>query len=67
MQILSNAEFGRMKEQAQPTPQQIKAYYDAHLEDYDVVKIRRVFIMGNPNATVSGDPYPGGRKRWRPR
>lgn len=52
MQILSNAEFGRMKQQAQPTPQQIKAYYDAHLQDYDVVQIRRVFVMGNPNATT---------------
>jgi parvulin-like peptidyl-prolyl isomerase len=58
MQILSNAEFGKLKQQAQPTPQQIKAYYDAHLEDYDVVKIRRVFIMGNPNATTPGNLTP---------
>ena len=58
MQILSNAEFTRLKQQAQPTPQQIKAYYDAHLEDYDVVKIRRVFIMGNPNAIGSPNLTP---------
>ena len=58
MQILSNAEFTRLKQQAQPTPQQIKAYYDAHLEDYDVVQIRRVFIMGNPNATASPNLTP---------
>jgi parvulin-like peptidyl-prolyl isomerase len=58
MQILSNAEFTRLKQQAQPTPQQIKAYYDAHLEDYDVVQIRRVFIMGNPNATGSPNLTP---------
>ncbi len=58
MQILSNAEFTRLKQQAQPTPQQIKAYYDAHLEDYDVVKIRRVFIMGNPNANGSPNLTP---------
>lgn len=48
-QILSNAEFSRLKEKATPTSQQIKAYYDAHLEDYDVVKIRRVFILGSVN------------------
>jgi len=58
MQILSNAEFTRLKQQAQPTPQQIKAYYDAHLEDYDVVQIRRVFIMGNPNAAGSPNLTP---------
>jgi parvulin-like peptidyl-prolyl isomerase len=58
MQILSNTEFTRLKQQAQPTPQQIKAYYDAHLEDYDVVQIRRVFIMGNPNATGSPNLTP---------
>lgn len=51
MQILSNAEFTKLKEKAKPTPQQIKAYYDAHLDDYDVVNIRRVFVLGNPNAT----------------
>lgn len=62
MQILSNAEFGKMKEQAQPTPQQIKAYYDAHLADYDVVKIRRVFIMGNPNLTAAGTLTPAQAK-----
>lgn len=58
IQILSNAEFTRLKQQAQPTPQQIKAYYDAHLEDYDVVKIRRVFIMGDPNTKTPGNLTP---------
>ena len=45
-QILSNAEFVRLKNKAEPTPAEIKAYYDNHLDDYDVVKIRRVFILG---------------------
>jgi hypothetical protein len=62
MQILSNAEFGKLKQKAQPTPQQIKAYYDAHLEDYDVVKIRRVFIMGDPNAATPGSFTPAQAK-----
>ncbi len=44
MQILSNAEFARLKEKAAPTPEQINAYYQAHLADYDEVHIRRVFI-----------------------
>ena len=49
MQILSNAEFARLKKEATPSAQQIKAYYDAHLEDYDMVKIRRVFIFAAAN------------------
>ena len=48
-QILSNAEFSRLKDEAKPTPQEIKAYYDGHLDDYDVVKIRRVFILATAN------------------
>jgi hypothetical protein len=43
-QILSNAEFARLKTEAKPTPEQIKAYYTAHLADYDVVQLRRLFI-----------------------
>ncbi len=43
-QILSNAEFARLKEQAKPTPEEISAYYNAHLADYDLVTIRRLFI-----------------------
>jgi parvulin-like peptidyl-prolyl isomerase len=49
MQILSNAEFARLKKDATPSAPQIKAYYDAHLDDYDVVNIRRVFIFAHPN------------------
>lgn len=43
-QILSNAEFAKLKAEAKPTPDQISAYYNAHLDDYDVVELRRVFI-----------------------
>ena len=49
LQILSNAQFAMLKKEATPSAQQIKAYYDAHLDDYDVVKIRRVFIFGHPD------------------
>lgn len=43
-QILSNAEFARLKAEAKPTPEQVSEYYNAHLNDYDVVEVRRVFI-----------------------
>jgi parvulin-like peptidyl-prolyl isomerase len=48
-QILSNAEFARLKEEAKPSAQQIKAYYDSHLDDNDLVKIKRVFILATAN------------------
>ncbi len=43
-QILSNAEFASLKAQAEPTPEEISAYYNAHLDDYDVVQVRRLFV-----------------------
>lgn len=46
-QILSNAEFSRLKDQAKPTEQEISAYYSAHLADYDTVDMRRVFIWSS--------------------
>lgn len=46
-QILSNAEFSKLKAQAKPTEEEIKAYYSAHLDDYDVVQMRRLFIWTN--------------------
>ena len=45
-QILSNAEFARLKAKAKPTPEEISAYYSAH-DDYDTVEIRRVFIWSH--------------------
>jgi hypothetical protein len=43
-QILSNAEYAKLKAEAKPTPEEISAYYSAHLDDYDVVLLRRLFI-----------------------
>jgi len=54
MQILSNAEFGKLKEESQPTQEEIKAYYDSHLADYDVIEIQRLFLW-------PGDPANGGK------
>lgn len=51
MQILSNAEFARLKAQTTPTPEQIKSYYDTHLDDFQAADIRRIFIWtGQPGA-----------------
>lgn len=58
-QILSNAEFASLKAQAKPTPEQISAYYSGHLDDYDVVLVRRIFVFkkGGPAKNAKGvDP-----------
>ena len=58
-QILSNAEFAKLKAEAKPTSQQISDYYNAHLDDYDVVTLRRVFIwQKGPNSTHNSDLTP---------
>jgi hypothetical protein len=44
IQILSNAEYNVLQEKAKPTMQEISAYYDSHLDDFDEVALRRVFI-----------------------
>ncbi len=49
MQILSNAEFAKLKAQSAATPEEVKAYYNEHLADYDVVDVRRIFVW-------AGDP-----------
>lgn len=51
MQILSNAEFAKLKTEARPTDKEISDYYNAHLDDYDMVKVRRIFIWaGDPTS-----------------
>ena len=44
IQILSNAEYSELQDKAKPSMQEISAYYDSHLDDFDQVAIRRVFI-----------------------
>jgi len=53
-QILSNAEFAKLKGLAKPTAEQISEYYNAHLDDYDVVQLRRVFIFKKGPAHENG-------------
>lgn len=52
MQVMSNAEFTKLKSESKTTPEEIRAYYDSHLEDYDVIRMRRVFIW--PGVIESG-------------
>jgi PPIC-type PPIASE domain len=57
MQILSNAEFAKLKAEAAPTPEEIKAYYNSHLDDFDVAEVQRIFIWsGDPNKPHSMTP-----------
>jgi len=56
-QILSNAEFARLKNEAKPTPQEISAYYSAHLEDYDTLDLRRVFIWSSSDSSKDGHSF----------
>ena len=47
MQILSNAEWAKIKQQSTPTPAEIKAYYEAHLDDFDTIEMRRLFVWAS--------------------
>lgn len=44
MQILSDAQFSKLMEQAKPTTEEISQYYSSHGADFDRVKVRRLFI-----------------------
>jgi hypothetical protein len=51
IQILSDAEYERLQEQARPTTQEIAAYYQARLRDFDEVDIRRIFVYKQKSTT----------------
>jgi parvulin-like peptidyl-prolyl isomerase len=44
LQILSDAEFARLLSQSKASPEEMSQYYNAHLSEFDRVKIRRLFI-----------------------
>lgn len=46
-QILSNAAYAKLQDQAKPTADEINSYYLAHGEDFDVVDLRRLFVWQN--------------------
>ena len=64
IQILSNAEYERLQEKAKATPQEISAYYDSHLDDFDEVTIRRLFIFKQSDHT-NGHGVPAAEAKAR--
>jgi hypothetical protein len=56
MQVLSDAEFASLMKQADPTSEEIKKYYSAHLADYEEVHIRRLFIWKRKEKAKDAPP-----------
>ena len=56
-QILSNAEFARLRDQAKPTPEEIAEYYKTHGDDFDTVKVRRLFVWTKPPNAKAGEQW----------
>jgi hypothetical protein len=54
MQILSDAEFAKLMEQAQPTHEEISQYHAIHAADYDQVQVRRLFIWKRGSNNTKG-------------
>lgn len=44
IQILSDAEFASLMNQAKPTQEEVRQYYEAHADEYQEVRLRRLFI-----------------------
>lgn len=64
IQILSTAEYNVLDEKAKPSMQEISAYYDSHLDDFDQVAIRRVFIFKQSDHT-NGHGVPAAEAKQR--
>jgi len=64
IQVLSNAEYNELQDKAKPSLQQIGDYYNANLDDFDTVSIRRVFIFKQSEHT-SGHGVPAAEAHAR--
>ncbi len=64
IQILSTAEYNELQDKAKPNMQEISAYYDSHLDDFDQVAIRRVFIY-KQNDHTNGHGVPAAEAQAR--
>lgn len=58
LQILSDAQFATLLSQTEPAQEEIHRYYDAHLSEFDRVRIRRLFIwkVGAASKNTHGLP-----------
>jgi hypothetical protein len=54
MQILSNAEFAKLKVDSVPTKEEIQEYYNTHGEEYDEIEMRRIFVWAADPSSKSG-------------
>jgi parvulin-like peptidyl-prolyl isomerase len=65
MQILSDAEFAILMSKAQPTADEISAYYKSHLVDYEEVQARRLFIRKQKPGSTNSHGLPPEAARTR--
>jgi hypothetical protein len=65
MQILSDAQFAKLMSESKASPEETRRYYDAHLADYDRVKLRRLFIwkVGGGSKNTRGLPAEDAKAR----
>jgi hypothetical protein len=65
LQILSDAEFALLLNRTKPSDSEVIDYYDAHLADYDRVKLRRLFIwkVGGGSKNTRGLPADEAKAR----
>jgi parvulin-like peptidyl-prolyl isomerase len=64
IQVLSTAEYNELQDKAKPTMQQVDEYYKSHLDDFDTVSIRRVFIF-KQNEHTNGHGVPAAEANVR--
>ena len=65
LQILSDAQFATLMSQSKPSSDEIRRYYDAHLSDFDRVRLRRLFIwkVGGGSKNTRGLPSEDAKAR----
>jgi len=65
LQILSDAQFAKLMSQTKASKEEISRYYDAHLSDYDRVRLRRLFIwkVGGGSKNTRGLPPEDAKAR----
>lgn len=65
MQILSDAQFARLMSQTKASKEEVSRYYDAHLSEFDRVRLRRLFIwkVGGASKNTKGLPAEDAKAR----
>lgn len=56
LQVLAQAEYENMADQATVTPEEISNYYKAHTSDYDEIQIRQFAVRRKAAAAEANDP-----------